>query len=348
MHSPLVNDNHLLPEIVDRVTFQVMEEVRLLGISHAEHKNARHALKNTSDSADKNYWRRASVLHNAKSIAHAGKALECFFQLLKGLIKDERLARESEGKSHRLKPVYDECLEALNDITKREHLKVAFEAVYYEVVCRHTTELHSDDEGLLLRVRNKPFYVLKEMHMEHGGPVYERTESEGYFTDFFQHSHREGYDGCPPKFNECLALLDRVAESYATKDGQWEVKEKDWRYADYLMREDLDSTTVLNADFFVELIHSLLPILHDRHFWCERYLDRMLEVGRLKKEDKVKVMIKQSWPAAVAETVIPSLEGNIDLSRERELCLESPNQRRGDLDFIKKHNVKVFRIKSRS
>ena len=348
MHTPVVDENHLLPEIVDRVTFQVMEEVRLLGISHAEHKHAIHALKNAGGHDDKNHWRRASVFHNAKSIFHAGKSLECLFQLLKGLIKDERLAKKNSGKTHGLQAAYETCLQALADDPKREKLEQAFEYAYYKVVCRHTTEFHSDDEGPLFRLRDKPFYVLNEVRWEHGKPVYERTEWDGYIEKIFQTATRDGYEICPPKFSECLALLDGAAESYETNDADvWEAKSKNWRNADYLMREDLDATTVINADFFVELTHSLMSILRDRYFWHERFLDRMLEVSRLIKEEKVRVVIQQSWPKSVARDVIPRLDGTIDLSREKERCLESPLQSRGGPDLIEKHNVKVFRIGTR-
>ena len=109
----------------------------------------------------------------------------------------------------------------------------------------------------------------------------------------------------PLKFIEYLKLFDGVAESFESNGGDWKAKGKTWRNTDYLPREDLEATTVINADFFGDLIHALTHILKDRYFWCERFLDRMLNTSRILKEDRVLGMIKQSWPEDVSQEVVP-------------------------------------------
>ena len=289
---------------MDKVILQIMEEARLSSIAHAEHKNALRALRNADTADDKASWRRKHIFHNAKAIAHAGKALEALFQLLKGLIKDERLSRESGGHSHRLEDAYKECLKALNDDEKQKNLEHAFECAYYEVVCKGTTEIHDGDK-MLLGLRQKPFHVFKTTSMQHGKPVYEQTGSGGYVENMFKKEVRQEYEGCPLKFIEYLKLFDGVAESFESNSGDWTAKGKTWRNADYLPREDLEATTVINADFFGDLIHTLTHILKDRYFWCERFLDRMLNTSRILKEDRVLGMIKQSWPEDVSQEVVP-------------------------------------------
>lgn len=343
MQVPFVDDNHLLPEIVDKVSLQILEEARLSSIAHAEHKNALRALQNTSTSEDKATWRRRHIFHNAKAIAHAGKSLEALFQLLKGLIKDERLSRRSGGASHSLVAAYKECLSALDDDEKRKHLEHAFECAYCEVVCKGTTEIHEGDE-VRFGLRQTPFHVIKAMSMQHGKPVYEQAGSGGYVENMFKEGARQEYKGCPQIFIDYLKLFDGVAESFDKNGGDWEVEGKSWRYADYLPREDLGATTVINADFFGDLIHSLTHILSDRHFWHARFLDRMLNVSRILKEDKVQTMVKQSWPEDVSKEVLPKLKGTIDLSWEKEISQSRPLQSKGDLDFIRKRNTRVYRI----
>lgn len=343
MQVPFVDDNHLLPEIMDRVSFQIMEEARLSSIAHAEHKNALRALRNAGTSDDKASWRRRHIIHNAKAIAHAGKSLEALLQLLKGLIKDERLSKGSGGASHSLVAAYKECLDALDDDEKRKNLEHAFECAYCEVMCKGTTEIHEGDE-VLFGWRQTPFHVIKTMSMQHGKPVYEQAGSGGYAENMFKKGARQEYEGCPPTFLEYLELFDGVAESFEKNGVDWKAKGKSWRYADYLPREDLGATTVINADFFGDLIHSLTHILSDRHFWHERFLDRMLNVSRILKEDKVLIMIKQSWPKGVSKEVLPKLKGTIDLSWEKEMCQSRPLQSKGNLDFIRKHNTRVYRI----
>ena len=343
MQVPLVDDNHLLPEIMDKVSLQILEETRLSSIAHAEHKNALRALRNAGTSDDKAYWRRKHIIHNAKAIAHAGKSLEALFQLLKGLIKDERLSRRSGGVSHSLVAAYEECLAALDDGEKRKNLEHAFECAYYEVVCKGTTEIHDGDE-VRFGWRQTPFHVIKTMSMQHGKPVYEQAGSGRYVENMFKEGARQEYKGCPPKFIEYLELFDGVAESFEKNGGDWKAQGKSWRYADYLPREDLGSTTVINADFFGDLIHSLTSMLSDRHFWHERFLDRMLDVSRILQEDKVRMMVKQSWPEDVSKEVLPKLVGTIDLSGEKDMCLSAPLQSKGNLDFIRKHNTRVYRI----
>lgn len=343
MQVPFVDDNHLLPEIMDNVSLQILEEARLSSIAHAEHKNALRALRSASTSDDQASWRRKHIFHNAKAIAHAGKSLEALLQLLKGLIKDERLSRGSGGASHNLAAAYKECLDALDDDEKRKNLEHAFECAYCEVVCKGTTELHEGDE-VLFGWRQTPFHVIKTMSMQHGKPVYEQAGSGGYAENMFKKGARQEYEGCPPTFLEYLELFDGVAESFDKKGGDWKAKGKNWRYADYLPREDLGATTVINADFFGDLIHSLAQILSDSHFWHERFLDRMLNVSRILKEDKVQMMVKQSWPEDVSREVLPKLVGTIDLSWEKDRYFSALLRSKGDLDSIRKRNTRVYRI----
>ena len=352
MFSPTIDNDELLPSIVTRVTLQAAEESRLSALSNAESQHALWMMDTGGVGflvgADKDFWKQQHIIHNAKAIAHAGKALECFLQALCAVITNKRLTKPKKIKSHALAPLYTKCLEAVGNDEVRENLKQAVDAAYCKVVAEHTSEVHEHDGTALLRITQNPFGATTSCGMRDGVPVYENNDGCMGFRDAFSEDVGQAlqkFAQCPDSFQGYLERFDKICEIFVrTSGGKWRTQDADWRWADYAPREDSDTTRHVRPEFFGRLMREIMPILADPHFWHPKYQALADSCKQQRIEKKVLVLVRQSWPKALARKAMSILQGQCELQAEHYLHLDRPTRSIGDLDFIRKRNITIHKL----